>query len=79
MISSCYDDASCIERVQWIQDFHQINRSWVDIGYHFLVGENGKVYEGRGWNRQGAHAPEWNSDAFGRLSTVREIPWAIVV
>ncbi|CAF1971567.1 unnamed protein product [Rotaria magnacalcarata] len=31
----------------------------------FLVGENGKVYEGRGWNRQAAHSPGWNDDAFG--------------
>ncbi|CAF0949690.1 unnamed protein product [Adineta ricciae] len=62
---NCYDDVSCIERVKWIQDFHQKDRGWVDIGYHFLVGENGKVYEGRGWNRQGAHAPGWNNDAFG--------------
>ncbi|CAF4574071.1 unnamed protein product, partial [Rotaria sp. Silwood2] len=62
---NCYDDVSCIQRVQAIQDLHQIDRGWVDIGYHFLVGENGKVYEGRGWDRQGAHAPEWNDDAYG--------------
>ncbi|CAF3104964.1 unnamed protein product [Rotaria socialis] len=23
---------------------------WDDIGYHFVIGENGKVYEGRGRN-----------------------------
>ncbi|UJR37018.1 hypothetical protein I4U23_029725 [Adineta vaga] len=62
---NCYDDAACVERVKWIQDLHQNDREWVDIGYHFLVGENGKVYEGRGWDRQGAHAPGWNNDAFG--------------
>lgn len=44
---------------------HQIDNKWADIGYHFLVGENGKVYEGRGWNREAAHAPGWNNDAFG--------------
>ncbi|CAF1089535.1 unnamed protein product [Rotaria sp. Silwood1] len=62
---NCYDDTSCIQRVKAIQDLHQLDRGWVDIGYHFLVGENGKVYEGRGWDRQGAHAPEWNNDAYG--------------
>ena len=66
VIYSCYDDASCIQRVKEIQDFHQLNRSYVDIGYHFLVGENGKVYEGRGWDRQGAHSTGWNNDAYGR-------------
>ncbi|CAF4772549.1 unnamed protein product, partial [Rotaria magnacalcarata] len=45
--SSCYDDDSCIERVKDIQSFHQTSQGWDDIGFHFLVGENGKVYEGR--------------------------------
>ena len=65
-ICSCYNDQSCIERVKTIQDFHQNDRGWVDIGYHFLVGENGKVYQGRGWNRQGAHSTGWNDDAYGK-------------
>jgi N-acetylmuramoyl-L-alanine amidase len=65
IICSCYDDETCIERVRAIQYFHQHDRGWVDIGYHFLVGENGKVYEGRGWDRQGAHSPGWNNDAYG--------------
>ncbi|CAF1085055.1 unnamed protein product [Rotaria sp. Silwood1] len=63
--SSCYDDESCIERVKEIQIFHQNSQNWVDIGYHFLVGENGKIYEGRGWNRQAAHSPGWNNVAYG--------------
>ncbi|CAF1647267.1 unnamed protein product [Rotaria magnacalcarata] len=62
---NCYDDTSCIERVKQIQDLHQTTFGWADVGYHFLVGENGKVYEGRGWNRQAAHSPGWNDDAFG--------------
>ncbi|CAF1002215.1 unnamed protein product [Rotaria magnacalcarata] len=61
----CYDDVSCVERVKGIQYYHQIGRGWVDIGYHFLVGENGKAYEGRGWNREAAHSLEWNNDAYG--------------
>ena len=28
---------------------------WVDIGYSFLIGGDGKVYEGRGWGIEGAH------------------------
>jgi hypothetical protein len=65
IICSCYDDETCIRRVKAIQDYHQFDLGWVDIGYHFLVGENGKVYEGRGWNRQSAHSPGWNNDAYG--------------
>ena len=28
---------------------------WFDIAYSFLVGDDGRVYEGRGWDREGAH------------------------
>lgn len=30
-------------------------RGWADIGYHFLIGRDGKVYEGRSIDIQGAH------------------------
>ncbi|CAF4837573.1 unnamed protein product, partial [Rotaria sp. Silwood1] len=60
----CYADDECIQRVQAIQDLHQNGQGWVDIGYHFLVGENGKVYEGKGWNCQAAHSSGWNNDAY---------------
>jgi N-acetylmuramoyl-L-alanine amidase len=38
---------------------------WLDIGYNFVVGEDGLVYEGRGWGRVGAHAVNWNSRSIG--------------
>lgn len=38
---------------------------WADIGYNFIVGEDGRVYEGRGWGRTGAHAPGFNSQSVG--------------
>lgn len=31
-----------------------------DIGYNFLVGGDGNIYEGCGWNRQGAHTRGYN-------------------
>lgn len=32
----------------------------------FLIGEDGLVYEGRGWNIKGAHAgPTWNPISIG--------------
>ena len=30
-------------------------KKFSDIGYNFLIGGNGDVYEGRGWDKQGAH------------------------
>lgn len=34
---------------------------WCDIGYSFLVGEDGRGYEGRGWRYVGAHTSGYNS------------------
>jgi len=36
-----------------------------DIGYNFLVGEDGNVYEGRGWDTVGAHAKGYNTRSIG--------------
>lgn len=38
---------------------------WADIGYNFCVGDTAVIYEGRGWNRQGAHAPGFNGNSIG--------------
>lgn len=44
-----------------------INRSigWNDIGYSFVVGEDGNVYEARGWDSIGAHTKGYNSVGLG--------------
>nr|AGU68335.1 peptidoglycan recognition protein 1a [Sinohyriopsis cumingii] len=36
---------------------------WDDIGYNFLIGGDGRVYEARGWDRVGAHTRGWNDVA----------------
>lgn len=36
---------------------------WDDVGYNFLIGEDGCVYEGRGWNKVGAHTLGWNKNS----------------
>jgi len=41
------------------------NNGWIDIGYHFVVGEEGNVYERRGWTSVGAHAAGCNSRSIG--------------
>lgn len=46
----------CSAEVRKIQDFHMgPGRNWWDIGYNFLIGEDGRIYEGRGFDAQGAH------------------------
>jgi len=38
---------------------------WNDIAYTYLVCEDGRVYEGRGWNVRGAHTFGYNEIAVG--------------
>ncbi|XP_054713387.1 peptidoglycan recognition protein 1-like isoform X2 [Uloborus diversus] len=40
-------------------------RGWWDIGYNFLVGGDGRIYEGRGWNRTGAFSVNFNTNSIG--------------
>lgn len=61
----CLNITSCIESVRSIQNFHMDIRKWDDIGYNFLVGEDGNVYEGRGWTHVGAQVKGYNSKSFG--------------
>ncbi len=51
------------EIVRRIQRHHQKNNNWADIGYHFLIGSDGRVYEGRPLTVQGAHARGANNIA----------------
>ncbi|KAF7267399.1 hypothetical protein GWI33_019402 [Rhynchophorus ferrugineus] len=57
---ACYTKNDCIKKMQWMQDFHQLNRSWNDIGYNFAVGGDNRIYVGRGWTSVGAHTPKYN-------------------
>ncbi|KAK2575092.1 hypothetical protein KPH14_008821 [Odynerus spinipes] len=61
----CYDQESCSKIVRSYQDLHIDDRGWFDIGYSFVIGEDGNVYEGRGWNKVGAHAPGYNFQSIG--------------
>lgn len=58
-----------------LKDFHMDVREWDDIAYSFLVGEDGLVYEGRGWDTVGSHAPWYN---FRSLGTLLEITFIFI-
>lgn len=68
------------ETVRAIQKFHQgPQRKWSDIGYNFLVGPDGTIFEGRGWSTVGAHARGRNSESVGVAfigDGSREVPLA---
>ncbi|KAJ0178672.1 hypothetical protein K1T71_005447 [Dendrolimus kikuchii] len=61
---ACNTDAACVNIVQNIQNSHLDINYW-DIGPNFLVGGNGKIYEGSGWLHVGAHAYGYNRRSIG--------------
>ncbi|GFR15106.1 peptidoglycan recognition protein 1 [Trichonephila clavata] len=56
----CNNFESCCQMMRTIQNFHMDDRGWDDIGYNFLIGGDGRVYMGRGWDRVGAHTYGFN-------------------
>ncbi|MFK7802060.1 MAG: peptidoglycan recognition family protein [Anaerolineae bacterium] len=48
-----------------IQLLHQENKGYADVGYHYLIDENGTIYEGRPINVRGAHTGGFNTGAIG--------------
>ncbi|XP_033606966.1 peptidoglycan-recognition protein SC2 [Cryptotermes secundus] len=61
----CTTMEECVAIVRSYQNYHIDFNGWNDIGYNFLVGEDGNVYEGRGWEAVGAHAPTYNTRSIG--------------
>jgi hypothetical protein len=59
------DSMSMPARMRQIQSFHINSRGWCDIGYHFLIGQDGRVYQGRMENVIGAHAANANANNAG--------------
>ncbi|MCD2462468.1 peptidoglycan-binding protein [Streptomyces sp. MBT42] len=47
-----------------IESVH-INQGWSGVGYNFVIDQAGNIYEGRGWNLQGAHCPGHNVSGIG--------------
>lgn len=62
---NCTDQSSCTLLVKSIQRFHMLSQNWWDIGYNFLVGGDGYVYEGRGWTSEGSHTKFYNKRSIG--------------
>ncbi|XP_053394885.1 peptidoglycan recognition protein 1-like [Mercenaria mercenaria] len=52
----CTSQKECEKVIKSYQKTHMVDEGWDDIAYHFLVGEDGNVYEGRGWGVNGAHS-----------------------
>ncbi|XP_017272192.1 N-acetylmuramoyl-L-alanine amidase [Kryptolebias marmoratus] len=61
----CLTFEQCSADMRSMQRFHQEDRGWDDIGYSFVAGSDGHIYEGRGWHQQGAHTLGHNSKGYG--------------
>ena len=54
-----------VAEMQFIQDFHQHGRGWIDIAYHFLIDPAGNIFEGRPIKVLGAHVKNTNTSNIG--------------
>ncbi|KAM4627099.1 peptidoglycan recognition protein 5 isoform 1-T1 [Polymixia lowei] len=61
----CQELTHCLQQLIHIQKMHMKERDFDDIGYNFLVGGDGTVFEGRGWGVIGAHTKGNNHDSLG--------------
>ncbi|XP_021376177.1 peptidoglycan-recognition protein SC2-like [Mizuhopecten yessoensis] len=61
---TCHNEAECASVLKGVQNYHMNSRGYSDIGYSFLIGQDGRVYEGRGWGVVGAHTLHYNSLAY---------------
>ncbi|MBX3246009.1 MAG: peptidoglycan recognition protein [Myxococcales bacterium] len=52
-------------QMRGMQNFHMNTRGWCDIGYHFLIGADGRLYEGRPLHLLGTHVGGQNSGNIG--------------
>jgi hypothetical protein len=64
------------------QDLHMDERLWADIGYHYLIGKNGGIYEGRDVRVRGVHVAGYNTGSMGvcllgnfNVDQVSELQW----
>ena len=52
-------------QMRGIQAYHMDGRNWCDVGYHFLVGIDGSVFEGRPLELLGSHVGNHNTGNVG--------------
>ncbi|XP_064544481.1 peptidoglycan-recognition protein LC isoform X3 [Drosophila montana] len=58
---NCSTQAQCVFRVRFLQTFDIESQQRDDISFNFLIGGDGNVYVGRGWDVVGAHMHGYNT------------------
>ncbi len=59
------DSASPESRLRGIQSYHQGTQGWCDIGYHLLISQDGRAWEGRPADLLGTHVGSNNTNTLG--------------
>lgn len=62
-----HDERSTRQRLESIRRFHREDRGWGDIGYHYVIDRDGRIWEGRSIRYQGAHVGNHNEQNIGVL------------
>lgn len=57
-----HDDRTTLRDVQAL---HMQDNGWADVGYHFLIGTDGQVYQGRDLQVRGVHVGGFNTGSVG--------------
>ena len=53
------------DNVESIYNWHVKENGWSDIGYHFLITQNGSLHDCRPLQKKGAHCKGHNDDSIG--------------
>ena len=64
-VSPNNDTVPVESRLRGFQNYHQKTKGWCDIGYHFLVSADGRLWEGRTAKYLGAHVRNHNTNNLG--------------
>ncbi|XP_055680319.1 uncharacterized protein LOC129788369 [Lutzomyia longipalpis] len=62
---TCNMQRKCETIVQNIQSYHMNELKFDDIGYNFIIGGDGSIFEGVGWHRRGSHKYGYNYQSIG--------------
>jgi len=62
---SSFYEADGLATLREVQRLHRDDRQWADIGYHFLVDIDGRIYEGRDLAARGVHTMGYNTGSVG--------------
>ena len=61
------DKRTTAQRIELIRTVHTRDNGWGDIGYHYIIDRDGRLWEGRPLTYQGAHVRDNNEHNLGIL------------